>query len=372
MRLNSFDEFPFHQHPAPFNMPVTTDAHFNDGYWFAFYAPDWYFVTVLRLHPNVNAIDGATAVTHGTKQHCVRASRSLRPSSDDLAVGPLRLQILEPMERLRLSLGDNPSGIRFDVVFQAQSPPFVEERYQHVKYGAVVNDTVRYTQVCRATGTAALGDERLEVENWHAMRDHSWGVRSSMGPPNRIGGVERTAEEADDRAFRLWVPFQAGDHCGFFQTHEDRAGTTLDFEGRLDYRDGRSVALRSVNHALDYEPGTKRPIGGGFELIGEDGAPRGYSLRASGPPADVQGLGYYRGWSDGGSAGLYRGPEVIEHDVYETNHRDGVLPGPPHVPERRRLGPTEYPCFVTAADGSEGMAHVEHHIYGPYDPYSFT
>lgn len=44
MRLHSFDDYPFHQHPAPFGLPATTDAKFNDGYWFAFYAAGWYFV----------------------------------------------------------------------------------------------------------------------------------------------------------------------------------------------------------------------------------------------------------------------------------------------------------------------------------------
>jgi hypothetical protein len=371
MRVHAFDEYPFHQHPAPFTMPATSDAKYNDGYWFAFYAADWYFVTVLRLHPNVNAIDGASAVTHGDRQHCVRFSRALRPDAAELAVGALRLEILEPMRRVRLVLGDNPGGARFDVVFEAQSPPFVEARYQHHKYGAIVNDTIRYTQLSRVTGSAGLGDVEVEVDRWHGMRDHSWGVRSSMGPPTRIGGVERTRGEEDRRAFRLWVPFEAGDHWGFFHTHEDRAGTTLDFEGRLDYEDGRSVELRAVRHALEYEPGTHRPVGGSFELEGEDGETRAYTLRASGPPADVQGLGYYGGWSDGGSAGLYRGPERVEHDIYEIGGRNG-LPGPPHVPEKRRLGPTEYPCFLTGPDGGEGMAHVEHHIFGPYEPYGFA
>lgn len=368
MRLHTFDDYPFHQHPAPFGLPATTDAKFNDGYWFAFYAADWYFVTVLRLHPNVNTIDGATAVAHGRRQHCVRASRSLRPRADELSAGPLRLEIIEPMRRLRLSLGENPAGIGFDVVFKPQSPPFAEERYQHFKYGAVVNDTVRYTQVCRVNGTAALGGEQLQVDDWHGMRDHSWGVRTSMGPPTKIGGVERLPEEADNRAFRLWVPFQAGDHCGFFHTHEDRAGRTLDFEGRLDYADGSTVMLASVRHALEYEPGTTKLTGGSFELLDAGGTARHYELRTSGPPADVQGLGYYGGWHDGGSAGIYRGPERIEHDVYEIT-QPGTRVGPAHVPEKRRLGPTEYPCFLDGPDG-KGMAHVEHHIFGPYDPYS--
>ena len=46
--------------------------------------------------------------------------------------------------------------------------------------------------------------------------------------------------------------------------------------------------------------------------------------------------------------------------------------GPDHVPVRKRLGPTEYPCDMKGPDGAAGMAHVEHHVFGAYEPYSFS
>jgi len=370
VRLHPFDDFPFHQHPAPFDRAATSDPHFNDGYWFAFYSEEWYFVSGLRIHPNVNAMDGFACVAHDGRQHCLRFSRALRPTYDDLAVGPLRLEVLGPMQRVRVLVDDNPLGIRAEVIFDSQAPPFLEDRYQHLKYGVLVNDVLRYTQVCRVTGTAAWGEEVLDVQRWHGMRDHSWGIRSSMGPSTRFSGVDRTSEEMDRRAFRLWVPFEVGDHCGFFHTHEDQSGETLDFEGRLHYWNGSTVGLRSVDHALVYEPGRRRPIGGSFDLLGEDGLTRRYELQASKCPADVQGLGYYGGWHDGGSAGVYRGAEASEQDVYETDSRDDPT-GPPHVPAKRRIGPTEYPCVLAEVGGGEGMAHFEHHVFGPYAPYSF-
>lgn len=371
MNIDGCDEYPFHQHPAPFNVPATTDAHYNDGYWFAFYSADWYFVAGLRLHPNANVMDGFAGVVHRGEQHCLRAARALRPDYDRLAVGPLQLDVLEPLRRLRLAAGENPAGIEFDVVFEARSPPFTEDRHRHTRYGVAINDTLRYTQICRASGRVALGDERVEVDAWHAIRDHSWGVRSSMALPDPIGGVERPAGERRRRAFRLWVPFEVEDHCGFFQTHEDHDGNAIDFEGRLFYDDGREVPLVSVSHALEYHAGTKRPLGGSFRLFGEDGIERSYSLRATGLAADVQGLGYYGGWRDGHSAGVYRGPELTESDVYGNDPVEDPT-GPAHVPRERRLGPTEHPSFLTGPDGAQGMAHLEHSVFGAYAPYSFS
>lgn len=240
-----------------------------------------------------------------------------------------------------------------------------------MKYGRLVNDLIRYTQILRASGTARCDGHELTLDRWHAMRDHSWGIRSTMGPPSPIKGVDRIESERDDRALRLWVPFEVGDHWGFFHTHDDRSGATLDLEGRLDFADGSSLDVVAAKHALAYEPGTKRLAGGSFSLQTKDGRWRDYQITPAAPPADVQGLGYYRGWKDGGSAGVYRGPETVEHDRYRSEA--GPEPGgPPHVPVERRLGPTEYPCFITADDGGEGMGLVEHYIYGAYEPYSFT
>ncbi|MGR8920624.1 MAG: hypothetical protein ACU85V_13485 [Gammaproteobacteria bacterium] len=370
MRLTAFDEYPFHQHPTPFATAATSDAHYNDGYFVAFYAPGWYFFSGLRLHPNVNVLDGWGSVAHADRQSAVRLSRALHPRADALDVGPLRYEIVEPLHRFRVALGENPSGIEFDVVLEAQAPPFVEERYQHFKYGAVVNDLIRYTQVCRASGTARACGQRLDVDGWHAMRDHSWGVRSSMGVPTGIRGVDADADAGQRRALRLWVPFQVEDHAGFVNTHEAADGRVLDFEGRLDYHGGRSVRLTGMRHALDYIPGARWPRGGTLELDGEDGETRRYTLALAGTPADVQAGGYYGGWSDNLGAGVYRGADVLETDDYPT--APGAEPGgPPHVPARRRLGPTEFPMRMTGPGGAEGMAHFEHTLSGAYPRYGF-
>jgi hypothetical protein len=84
MRLHASDDYPFHQHPPPLGIPATTDSKFNDGYWFSFYGPEWSFVSVLRLHPNVNAIGlgGAAGVALYR-----RAASEMRPARRVAVVG---------------------------------------------------------------------------------------------------------------------------------------------------------------------------------------------------------------------------------------------------------------------------------------------
>ena len=350
------DDLPVHQAAAPLPEPATSDTHFNDGYYFAFYAPGVHVFAGLRLHPNTNVMDGYGGAVAGGVQRNVRVSRALRPQPYPLRVGPLALEILEPMQRQRIALADNESGVAFDVTFSAVAPAFDETPHVQYRHGRLHNHVLRYTQVSRAHGSVTFDGETRAVDGWHAARDHSWGIRSTMGPHVPSKGIG-PGSDPDRRALRLWVPFEVDGHSGFFHTHEDAHGHTLDFEGRIDFADGSSRALARVSHALEYDD---RLTGGTFALTDEDARTREYRFAVACEPAHPQGFGYTRGWSDGGQPGVYRGEYASEHERFDVT-RSGA--GPEHVPPRRRLGGTEFVSTLHGPDGTTGMAHVEHMRY---------
>lgn len=361
--LSGFDDLPVHQGFGPIGRPETSDVHFNDGYYAAFYAPGVHVFCGLRLHPNTNVMDGyAGAVVHG-RQRSVRVSRALRPRIDELEVGPFRMEILEPMRRHRLVLADAGIGLEFDVVWTASAPEFVEAPHVQYRHGTLLNHVLRYVQVGRAQGTLTVDGESTTVHGWHGARDHSWGIRSTMGPRTPIGGLAATAGPGDPRAMRLWVPFEAGGVRGFFHTHADADGRTLDVDGRLDLPDGTAAGVVGVEHELHYRPGSRRLSGGRFVLRDEHGSEHGYTFEVACDPAHPQGFGYTRGWSDGGGPGVYRGEGVAETDRFDVSTDEPA--GPAHVPAERRLGGTEFVSTLRADDGATGMAHVEHMRYGP-------
>ena len=269
-------------------MVGTSDAHFNDGYFIALYAQDWYFFAGLRLHPNGNVIDGWASVAHDGRQIAVRASRALRPHYDELAVGPVRLTIVEPMARRCTSRSrTTPRASSSTWTWSREAPPFIEDRDQHVKYGAVINDTIRYTTVCRATGHGRAMGIELAIDGWHAMRDHSWGVRSSMGVPTRVSGTNRPLRSpATGRCSYRCHSRQATTPASSTPTRRQRASDRLRGPPRLAGR--RSIGLTGMTHDLTYAPGTQRPTGSSLVLEGADGVARKYGLRAAGSPADVQ------------------------------------------------------------------------------------
>ena len=361
MQLNPFDDFPFHQTVAPIDIPATSDPHFNDGYYFAFYRPGLHVFCGLRLHPNSNVLDGYAGAVIDGEQRDVRFSRALRPRANELAAGPFSLEIVEPMQVQRIRLDDPELGLAFDVSLRARAPAFFEGRHTQVRHGRLFNDLLRYTQVCRAEGTLAIDGVTLPVEDWYACRDHSWGIRSTMGPYAPLGGI--VDEPLDPRALRLWIPFECGDVVGFFHCHEDADGGVLDCEGRLEVGGGSSVGVEAVRHALRYEEGTRRLAGGALTLVDDQGGERAFEFDVACAPAHPQGYGYTRGWSDGGQPGVFRGIEKIERDRFDVSD-PAAAAGAPHLAPERRLGGTEFVSVIRGADGAEGMAHVEHMLYG--------
>ncbi|MEE8601514.1 hypothetical protein [Euzebya tangerina] len=368
MQLNAYDDFPFHQGFGPLHVPATSDSHYQDGYYFAFYRPGQHIFCGLRLHPNTNVMDGYAGLVTAGEQRNVRLSRALLPDHGTLAVGPLQVEVIEPMRRQRLRLAENPTGLTFDVETTHSMPPFLETGEAQYRYGRLHNDVCRYTLAVRATGWMELDGDRTSVDSWHGCRDHSWGIRSTMGPYVPIGGHPIPDVERDPRAFRLWIPFEIGDLAGFVHTHETAAGRTLDLEGRVHGgvygAAGRPVV--GLEHELRYHEGTKRLSGGTVRLTDDAGEELELAFDVACAPAHPQGFGYTRGWSDGGQPGVYRGLDVAESDRFRADDPTASL-GPAHVPAERRLGGTEFVSTMTmrgpAGEGT-GMAHVEHMLYG--------
>jgi hypothetical protein len=364
-QINRFDDYPFHQAAAPIDVPVQSDRHFNDGYWFAFYTRGTYAFCGMRLHPNNNVLDGYAGAIHAGVQRNVRFSRALRPRTNELAAGPLRIEIIEPLEVQRLVLGPNESGVEWDVIVTARAL-WPEAPHRQHRHGVVLNDVLRYTGITHVTGWMSIDGERLDVD-WTGGRDHSWGIRASMGPRTPLGGIED--EPADPRAIRLWIPFECGDQLGFFHGHEDADGAVLDFEGEIVEGD-RTIPLAAASHRFRYEPGSRRLRDGTFTLVDAAGTDRTYRFEVMCEPVHPQGFGYTRGWSDGQGPGVWRGPEVQEASQFDVTD-PCAAPGGEHLPSRQRLGGTEYAAALWRPDGTEGVAHIEHMVYGTYRPYGF-
>ncbi len=120
----------------------------------------------------------------------MRGSRELRSAPEANSVGPIHLEVVEPLRAMRFRLEPNEvQPISFDVVLSGGvTPPFFEERnlVRNRRTGRVDVDVIRYHQGGWASGTVTVDGQTHEIrpDEWFGMRDHSWGgVRQAIGSP---------------------------------------------------------------------------------------------------------------------------------------------------------------------------------------------
>ena len=128
--LSRFDDYPIHQTPEPIAHAASSDRNVYDRYWFNGYADDgeFYFGIGMAIYPNLRIMDCGFSIVRDGEQHAFHASRRAPQDPSETQVGPFRIEIVEPMQRIRLVLSDNDTGISADLEFSARTACIEEGR----------------------------------------------------------------------------------------------------------------------------------------------------------------------------------------------------------------------------------------------------
>src|SRR6201747_970946 len=99
--LTKADDFPVHQLPEPI-ATAGTDRNFYDRYFFNGYSADGsvFFAAALGVYPHLNVMDASLSVLDGGVQHNLRASKILNMERMDTTVGPIAVEVIEPLKTL--------------------------------------------------------------------------------------------------------------------------------------------------------------------------------------------------------------------------------------------------------------------------------
>lgn len=322
--LVGFDEYPLHQVTASFAGVAASDPSWNDGHYVcvADQAGTVALTSNLRLYSNTDVMDGFICVRHDGRQHNIRVSRRLRPAVDELAVGPLRIELVEPMKALRLVLDDNAFGIALDVLCRGATLPYEDPIEVNRIDGRLVGERMTYELTGKCTGWVHVGDTRheLSADTSAFFRNHSWGLQPGRGGPKLYaaptsGGGRRVP------GVRQWVLFDMPEHGGFYFV--DPSGRAASGKGALMYAD-RVVPVTAVDTDLDFYPGGRRLRAGRFRLTDAEGSERDYEVTDLGW-VYCQGGGYFGGFDDGLGQGVYRGDYHEEGEVWDVSHPTEVV-----------------------------------------------
>ncbi|MGB9499040.1 MAG: aldehyde ferredoxin oxidoreductase N-terminal domain-containing protein [Dissulfuribacterales bacterium] len=140
------DEYPIHQVPEPIAY-AGSDRNFYDRYFFNGYSmeKEEFFAMALGVYPNLNIMDASFSVIKNGIQHNLRASKHLGMERMDTKVGPINIEVLEPLKSLCIIIDENEHGISADLTFTSRTVGLEEPRYTHRIWPKVLMD---YTRRC--------------------------------------------------------------------------------------------------------------------------------------------------------------------------------------------------------------------------------
>lgn len=310
-----------------------SDVRFFDRLWFA--ASDRVGNGALQftmgVYQNMNVVDGGFVAIHQGRQHNVRVSRQLRPTYDTVC-GALRIEVVEPMQRIGLVVAPNDGTVHGELEWRATFAPQEERHHFNRSWGRVLEDYARYDQIGELSGWLEIEGERIDLDSWWACRDHSWGVRERVGIPEPYTGEVAPA----GMSLFAFLFFSTDTHGGHVQvTHRDGADhLTAEVVERASGASTRGEHVTvDAEFVDDARPRRFRRVR--LEVTDAHGDVTCFDLEAQGPAVAMAGLGY-GGYDDGLGLGVHRGVEHFESDVWDVSHpaevraADGSVTRPVH------------------------------------------
>nr|WP_029908641.1 hypothetical protein [Caulobacter sp. UNC358MFTsu5.1] len=359
MALTRGDDYPIHQTAEPVAY-AGTDRNFYDRYFFNGYEAtgdgDAMFAAAFGVYPHLNVADAAFCWMKDGRQVNLHASRWLEMERMDLSVGPIAIEVLEPLRRLRITVEAPDQGISAQITFEGRSFPIEEPRFTRRIGPRTLLDYTRLTQNGRYDGWIEVDGVRHDVSGFVGTRDRSWGVR-----PVGARDPQEMAPQVLPQFFWLWTPCVFPDGDLFFHTNDDEHGRAWNRRAVWaplgSERDG-VTDFDTVSYSIGWRSGTRHAdfgmisLGGGNEITLE-------------PQAEffMLGLGYgHPVWGHG----LNHGRLKVEREDLVLADLDRTLPFHLHVQALSKV-------TWRRPDGgaSVGRGVFEQLALGPHTPSGF-
>lgn len=312
--LTKYDEYFCHQIVANTDEPYTSDRNWTESLFFNAHEISGKVSVEAKFgyYPNRNLIDGyGGVVIDGTTQYTTCWSRELRPQLDEVKIGPLSCDVIEPLKRIRISLKENEYGVSFDLEFVGSFTTIQEKPAFHRTNGRITENVIRTFQSGRAKGWAKVEGQTYELteDTCWAIRDRSWGVRPG------IAGGETGVQPAEPRRgmFYQWVGFQFDKWAIAGELSEFSDGTINMCSGGLAYPIGDprgTLELVKWEHDLEFHPGSRLWKSGKLVFTFDDGSKKEMTICHIGNhlgAAHYSRAGGYGSWK-GFNHGLWMGP----------------------------------------------------------------
>lgn len=224
------------------------------------------------LHPNMRTMSGGAWCWQGFKHSQLEAELfDMRDFVPDAAItddgGDLtdvtmpngyRYQVLEPLEKIRISYDDPTRGNSFDVTQTAIMPPAMLPSNRH------------FDQVMRSSGTLTLRGQQYTVDSL-AVRDRSWG-EARTEDPTVISGIHwLMAMFGDDYAIHITGLEDPETAHWRNRFHEEPAISRAMNRGWV-WKDGVLRTVTSAHIETEWDNAGRRQVAHRVVVVDESGA----------------------------------------------------------------------------------------------------
>jgi hypothetical protein len=360
--LTPFDDYPIHQTALPIAHAASGDPNHYDRFWFNGYTEDFYFAAGMAVYPNRGIIDAAFAVVHDGVQRSVFASGRLPADRGEMRVGPLSIEVVEPLRVTRVRADAADLGIDADVTFTARTVALEEPRQTITTGNKTMMDSTRMTQWGTWSGHINAAGTPIAIDRVSGTKDRSWGVRP-VGP-QITGAPELTLPQV----FFLWAPINWDDCCTHFLCFERANGdrfiesqAILDIIAADDAAFGADAEARIHHlaggmHEVKWAPGLRRSQGATLRMRRHDAGEERIELEPL-LTFRMRGLGYtHPEWGHG----HWHGELAVGSEEHKVEELDNLEPWNIHIQQvmRARWGDK------VGLGVLEQLAFGEHHPSG--------
>ena len=360
--LTPLDDYPIHQTALPIAHPATGDPNHYDRYWFNGYREDFYFAVGMAVYPNRGIIDAAISTVHDGVQRSVFASSRMPADRMQTQVGPLSIEIVEPLRRTRIRADAADLGIAADITFTARTVALEEPRQTIMNGPRLMMDSTRMTQWGTWSGEIVTGGDAITFDRLYGTKDRSWGVRP-------VGSAAGAAPDPSvPQLFFLWAPLNFADQCTHFLCFERANGdrivgsqAVLDVIGDTDptwNADEKIQHLAGTVADVRWAPGLRRSQGATLRMLRHDGGEERIELEPL-LTFRMRGIGYtHPEWGHG----HWHGEHATGAEEHKVEELDNVEPWNIHVQQvmRARWG------------DKEGLGVLEQLAFGEHRPSGLT
>ncbi len=364
------DDYPLHQTPDPVAY-TGASRNFYDRYFFNGYDRDGevFFALALGVYPYVNVMDGAFSVIIDGIQHNSYASKVMHMERLDTEVGPIKIEIIEPLRVLRIVCDDKENRISADLTFTGRTPAHEEPRFLRRNGSQIMMDVTRMMQNGVWTGWFEVKGKKIEVqpENFRGTRDRSWGIRG-------IGEADPQPNPyaMHPQFYWLWAPLNFEGFGTHYFVNDDKDGISWNSNGVAvpliddkdrddkdqDDKDQDIEQMSRFSSKLEFVPGTRHAKRAEIEFTSASGEDWHFELTTRWN-FNMKGIGYgHAHWGHGS----YHGELETGYDEFVVAE---IEPLDLHVQAMCDV-------LLTTSDGEHrGQGVLEQIVFGPHAPSGF-